>query len=125
MTTGCVGGSKVRSPSPFEIKTIADCNPPVESTTTSRVRTGRECCLEQLGSADMLMGLGAGTIPANLTTPFITAAPAPIVGEWRSAFTTCWLEMSIINVKAAARTKYVGFILYLREGLFLQDFLRE
>src|SRR4029077_16348555 len=100
------GGSNVRSPSPSAIKTIAFCNPPFESTTTSRLRTGRECCLAQLGSADILMGSGAGATPANLTTPFTMDAPVLVVGEERSpAFTTCWLERQIINVNAVARTK--------------------
>src|SRR5208282_4600350 len=126
MTAVWVGGSNLRSPSPSAIKTIAYCNPPFESTTTSRVRTGRECCLAQLGSADILMGSGAGTIPANLTTPFITVAPALVVSEGRSpAFTTRWLEMQIINVKTVARTKSFAFILHLGEGLSLTIFLRE
>src|SRR5271167_793146 len=121
MTTGPVGGSKVRSASPSAIKTIAFCKPPFESVTTSWVRTARGCCLAQLGSADMLMGLDGGAIPANLTTPFITAAPALVPDErGPSAFTTCRLEIQLINVKAIARTKFFGFILLLENGCFLK-----
>src|ERR1039457_5977825 len=106
MTAVWVGGSNLRSPSPSAIKTIAYCNPPFESTTTSRVRTGRECCLAQLGSADILLVADAGTIPANLTTPFITAAPARGGSEGRApAGTTRGREMQISKGKPAARTK--------------------
>src|ERR1700680_2069932 len=114
MTTGSVGGSKVRSPSPSATKTIAFCSPPFESTTTSLARNGAGCCLAQLGSADMLIGLGAGTAPVNLTMPLIAAAPALVGGEGGlPAFTTWRPEMPIISVRAITRREFLIFILHL------------
>jgi hypothetical protein len=60
------------------------------------------------------MGSDAGATPANLTTPFIRAAPALVVVEERPpAFTACWLEKLMITVKTLARTKFFAFILHL------------
>src|SRR5208283_5276864 len=126
MTSGSLGGSKVRSPTPSATKTSAFCNPPPKPVTTSAVRTGPGCCLAQLGSAAMLIGLAFGGVPSNLTTPFTTAAPAlATAGAGAPAFTTCRLEIQIVNIRAITRRKFFSFIVHLAKSNASSLFVSE
>src|ERR1019366_8729760 len=105
-TTGCAGGSNVRSPSPSATKTITFCRSPFESVITSCANTGAECCLAQLGSADMLMSLGFGTEPSNRTVPFRLAAPVvPVLGGGPAALATRGVETHAARQKEIARVR--------------------
>src|SRR5580700_4774316 len=120
MTTGSLGGSKVRSPNPSAMKIRTFCSPPLESVTTSNVGTRPECCLAQLGSAAMLMGLALGTVPSNLTTPLMPdALVLPVDGgsariAWRG-------KMQII--KAIKKKNFFIVITHLMANKFVQNSL--
>src|SRR5580704_1821064 len=120
ITTGSLGTSNVRSPKPSAIKTITFCRPPLESAIISRVRTGPACCLEQLGSADMLIGLGGGTVPVYLTVPRISPVPEFVGAEPDPAITICRLEMQIVNITIKEGKKCLSFIGDLGEGFASQ-----
>src|SRR5262245_48342957 len=105
MTTGWLGRSKVWSPNPSAINTITFCSPPFASTTTSWLKMGVACCLAHFESAAILMGVGWGALPSNLTVPLRVAVPVVLLAEARGlpAFTAVWLHMQIIAVKLAAK----------------------
>jgi hypothetical protein len=70
----------------------------------------------------MLMGLALGGMPSNLTTPFIAAAPAlAVAGAGAPAFTTCRLEIQIVNVRTITRRQFFSFILHLEAGYAFKD----
>src|SRR5579863_5606483 len=111
MTTGWEGGSKVRSPKPSEMNTSTSCKSPLESVTTSGVEMSPGCCLAQVGSAAMLIGLALGTVPSNLTLPRMLGLV--VAG---AAFTICRLEIEIVRTSAIAASKVLYFILHLEEA---------
>src|ERR1700676_1212646 len=121
ITTGSLGGSNCRLLSPSEIKTSTFCNPPLESVVTSVVETGPGCCLAQLGSAAMLMGLALGRVPSNFTWPLTAAAPTLDAADGPPAFTTCLLQIEIPNIRAMTRKTFFSFMLHLEED-YPQEF---
>src|ERR1700686_2033579 len=119
MTTGSLGGSKVRPPNPSAMKMRTFCSPPLVSVTTSNVGTRPECCLAQLGSAAMLIGLALGTVPSNLTTPLMPdALVLPVDGD--SARIT-WRGKTQI-IKAIKTKNFFIVITHLVEDKCLQNF---
>src|SRR5713101_6564974 len=60
----------------------------------------------------MLMGVGLGAVPTNLTSPLTVAVPAGLLAEMGGfpAFTRRPLEMQKITVKATARMRHFVFI---------------
>src|SRR5208282_5441077 len=105
-TTGCVGGSNVRSPNPSATNTITFCRSPFESVITSCAKTGEECCLAQLGSAAMLISLGLGVTPSNRTVPFTLEAPAALtLGGAPPAFATRVTTTQIAREKKIDRER--------------------
>src|SRR6266567_3318588 len=102
-TTGWLGASNVRSPSPSDTNTITFCNSPFASAITSCAIRGEGCCLAHTGSAAMLIALAAGTLPSNRTLPR-TDAPV-VVGGGPPALTACGAEMHITKVRTRVRTK--------------------
>src|SRR5258708_36571306 len=107
-STGCVGNSKVGSPSPSDTNTLTFCRSPLASAMTSCIITGEECCLAQLGSAAILIVLANGALPSNFTTPF-TVAPVR-VGDGPPAFTLWGMEKQIARVTARMEITCLSFI---------------
>src|ERR1700730_15084346 len=109
-TTGCVGGSNVRSPNPSATNTTTFCRSPFESVMTSCENTGEGCCFAQLGSADMLIVFGFGIVPSNLTLPLRLAPVAQLAGAGLPAFTAYGFEMQIAAVRPSMDTNFFAFI---------------
>src|SRR6266567_4956884 len=107
-TTGWLGASNVRSPSPSDTNTITFCNSPFASAITSCAIRGEGCCLAHTGSDAMLIALAAGTLPSNRTLPR-TVAPV-VVGRGPPALTICGAEMHTATVRAKIKTIFLVFI---------------
>src|SRR5215469_14234027 len=67
--------------------------------------TGVGCCLAQLGSAAMLMGVDLGFLPSNFTTPLSVPVAVSFLVEVGGppAFTAGWVKMHITTAKVAIR----------------------
>src|SRR5207245_10809409 len=94
------------------MNTTTFCNAPLASAMTPWFKTGVGCCLAQLGSAAMLMGIALGTLPSNFTSPVTLAVPAPVVAELGGppARTVCRLEIERMTATAIIRTRFFAFI---------------
>src|SRR6266446_7326673 len=93
------------------MNTTTFCNAPLASAMTPWFKTGVGCCLVQLGSAAILMGVALGTPPSNFTSPLTVAVPVVLVElAGLPALTMRPLEMQMITVKATTRMKHFVFI---------------
>src|ERR1700682_1432896 len=125
MTTGSLGGSKVRSPNPSAINTITFCNSPFWLITRSSLRAGVECCFPQLGSAAILRGVRLGASPSNLTVPLRVAVPVGLLAAAGGlpALVACGRGMKInIVTRIAAGMRLLIVISHL-SAPFAQDWL--
>src|SRR6516162_9315592 len=109
-TTGAVGASNARSPSPSDTNTTTFSRSPFPSVTTSCVITGVGCCFAHTGSADMLIGLAIGALPSKCTVP---RTEDVVLGAGPPAFAPCGSDTLTPRDTITVNTHFCHFILHL------------